>query len=110
MLPFSEGGRRVAVLSEPLEVNFSLVFTAIAVRPADVQLVATIWRSFSTHGYAGMSCKTYSLYMHKVILYCVMLIIRTLQKIKGYFNPARVISVAASLPKNVHTSSNTFLT
>ena len=36
-----------------------------------------------------------------------------LQKIKGYFNPAMVISVAASLPINVHTSrsiSNTFLT
>ena len=30
--------------------------------------------------------------------------IATLQEIKGYFNPARVISVAASLPKNVHTS------
>ena len=45
MLSFSEGGRRVAVLSEPLEVNFSLVFTAIVVRPADVQLAATICRS-----------------------------------------------------------------
>ena len=45
MLSFSEGGRRVAILSEPLEVNFSLVLTAIVVRPADVQLAATICRS-----------------------------------------------------------------
>ena len=49
-MSLSEGGRRVAVLSEPLEVNFSLVLTPIAVRPADVQLTATIWRSF-THAY-----------------------------------------------------------
>ena len=46
LLPFPEGGRWVAVLSEPLEVNFSLVFTPIAVRPADAQLEVTIWRSF----------------------------------------------------------------
>ena len=48
MLSLSEGSRRVAVLLEPLEVNFSLVFTSIVVRPADVQLAATIWRPFST--------------------------------------------------------------
>ena len=46
-MSLSEGGRRVAVLSEPLEVNSSLVLTPIAVRPADVQLTATIWRSFT---------------------------------------------------------------
>ena len=35
----------------------------------------------------------------------------TLQKEKGRFNPARVISVASSLPNNVHTSrSITLLT
>ena len=47
LLSLSEGGRRVAVLSEPLEVNFSSVLTPIAVRPADVQLTATIRRSFT---------------------------------------------------------------
>ena len=48
MLSLSEGaGRRVAVLSEPLEVNFSSVLTPIAVRPGDAQLAATIWRFFT---------------------------------------------------------------
>ena len=46
-MSLSEGGRRVAVLLEPLEVNFSLVLTSIAVRPGDIQLTATIWRSFT---------------------------------------------------------------
>ena len=49
LLSFSEAGRRVAVLLEPLEVNFSLVLTPIVVRPADVQLAATICRSFIVH-------------------------------------------------------------
>ena len=47
LLSLSEGGWRVAVLSEPLEVNFSSVLTPIAVRPADAQLAATIWFSFT---------------------------------------------------------------
>ena len=54
MLSLSEGGRRVAVLSEPLEVNFSSVLTPIVVRPADAQLAATIWCSF-THADKGIS-------------------------------------------------------
>ena len=42
-------------------------------------------------------------YCHWFLLHC--------KKKKGRFNPARVISVASSLPNNVHTSrSNTSLT
>ena len=48
LFSLSEGGRRVAVMLEPLEVNFSSVLTSIVVWPADVQLAAIIWRPFST--------------------------------------------------------------
>ena len=98
----------IAFVPGQLHVADTDVFGAFLVVMTIVYLFVVCFEEWVYYTCTLCTCKMYGELLLR--LYCLYLC-ATLQKEKDLFNPARVISVASSLPNNVHTSrSITLLT